>query len=417
MSPRAKKAISRASKAFAIFGACVFTLAACNVGQGIKTLGNKAIGGKGTGTTDADSFSITLAYRNPTEATAASRRVVALQGVRAIPSANLVNECGATGGTCTCDFLRSSTDASPLQAATVGISSQNNSFSCTIPSSVTDAQVDANYIKYVRLKRTDGGVKQTGLIDVKTTLTIEDVLGSTLAKTKVRGIFKYSCNRTFFEGEGVAASQITCAPGQHLGVIGAKYNFYVFRSGEDRNDPGGDSAFPADICQRNSFLKIQCTGNTPDLRYGFYKDSAEPFVVGISMTRAPEGENLTANYGFAALPDSAGNCPTGLIKVRPWVAQPASIVPSGDPAIICPSVGCPSSFINSNNSLNNTVVEATQPANFEVTRQPNATPCDATTGSCLGASFGGISVQQSVAYTGLTPVVCAIPKELLNGLF
>ncbi len=43
--------------------------------------------------------------------------------------------------------------------------------------------------------------------------------------------------------------------GQHLGVIRADYNFYTYRSGEDRNDPGGDSAFPADICGRNDFLK------------------------------------------------------------------------------------------------------------------------------------------------------------------
>ena len=408
MSPQAK-----ASKALAIL-IIAFSVAACNVGQGIKTLGKKSEGNNGTATTDADSFSITLAYRNPTDATAASRRTVALQGIRSVPSANLVNECGATGGSCTCEFFRTRTDASPVTAGSVGISSQNNSFSCSIPSSITDAQVAANLINFVRLKRTDVTNRTTGLIDVKTTLTIEDVLGSSLSKTKVRGIFRYSCNRTFFEGEGVAAAQITCSPGQHLGVIGASYNFYVYRSGEDRNESGGDSAFPADICQRNSFLKIQCTGNTPDLRYGFYKDSVEPFVVGISMTRAPEGENLSANYGFAALPDSAGNCPTGLIKVRPWVAQPASIIPTGPD---CPADGCPSSFINTNNALNNTVVEQTQPANFVVTRSPNATPCDSGSGSCVAATFGGQVVHQSVAYTGLTPVVCAIPPGLLTGLF
>ena len=105
-------------------------------------------------------------------------------------------------------------------------------------------------------------------------------------------------------------------------MITATYSFYVFRSGVDSNSPGGDSAFPGDICKRNNFLKIQCTGNTPQLRYGFFKDNADPFVVGITMTSAPEGQNTTSNYGFAALPDSAGNCPTGLIKVRPWVAQP-----------------------------------------------------------------------------------------------
>ena len=416
MSPQSWKAW----KAFAIITTCAAGLVACNVGQGIKTLGKKSEGGRGTPTTDADAFSITLAYRDPASDASTPSRTISLQGIRAVPSANLVNECGATGTTCTCEFYVGNSDTSADLAASVGISSQNNSFSCVIPTSISDATIkastgDSTSVKlYVKLKRTDVTGKNTALMQVKTTLTLEDVLGNNLTKTKVRGIFKYSCNRTFFEGEGVAASQITCAPGQHLGVIGATYNFYVFRSGEDRNETGGDSAFPADICQRNSFLKIQCTGNTPDLRYAFYKDAVEPFVVGISMTRAPEGENLSANYGFAALPDSAGNCPTGLIKVRPWVAQPASIIPTGPN---CPADGCPSSFINTNNTLNNTVVEQTQPANFVVTRQPNQTPCDGTTGSCLGASFGGIITQQSVAYTGLTPVVCAIPPGLLSGLF
>ena len=149
----------------------------------------------------------------------------------------------------------------------------------------------------------------------------------------------------------------------------------------------------------------------------FYKDATDPFVVAIQMKRAPTGENLTANYGFAALPDSAGNCPTGLIKVRPWVAQPASIVPTGPN---CPNDGCPSSFINSNNSLNNTVIESVQPSNFIVFRQPNVVPCagaGTTAGDCTTAAFGGQLQAQSVAYTAFTPVICAIPPNLLTGLF
>jgi hypothetical protein len=398
-------------------GLATLALTACDIGQGVKTLGKTVVGGTGTGATDSDSFAVTLAYRNPTDTTATGRRTVSIQGIRAIPSANLVNECGATGSTCVCEFFRQDTaNSTPTSLGTsisVGISSQNNSFSCVIPASVADESV----VKYVELKRVDDVNKNTGLLTVKTTLTIDDILGSSLVKTKVRGIFRYQCNRTFFEGEGVTAGNITCVAGQHLGVIGAAYNFYTYKSGEDSNLPGGDSAFPADICKRNSFLKIQCTGNTPDLRYGFYKDSADPFVVGIQMTRAPEAAQgdtspLTSNYGFAALPDSAGNCPTGLIKVRPWVAQPASII-QGSLDGTNPS----SSFINSNNSLNNTVVEQSAPAAFIVTRQPNIVPCDGITGDCTNAVFGGQVQAQSVAYTPLTPVVCAIPPNLLIGLF
>jgi|GEM_PF-5555688 len=411
MSPR----VSAASKAFITALFCA-ALLSCNVGQGIKTLGKKALGGTGTPTTDADAFSVTLAYRNPIDLTAAARRVVSIQGLRGIPSANLVNECGTTGSQCTCDFYRSSSDLAPIVATTVGISAQNNSFSCTIPSSVSDTDVDGNLINFVRIRRTDVANKNTGLIEVKRTLTIEDVLGSSLVKTKVRGVFKYNCNRTFFEGEGVEAGRIVCSGGQHLGVIGATYNFYTFKSGEDSNEAGGDSAFDEAICKRNSFLKIQCTGNTPQLQFGLYKDGAEPFTVNITLTRAPEGENLSASYGFAAVPDSAGNCPTGLIKVRPWVAQPASIVPTLDLSQ-CPTPGaCPSNFINTGNALNNKVVEQLQPSPFIVTRSPNQTPC-ASDGDCNSASFAGQQNVQTVAYVPLTPIICAIPSNLLSGLF
>jgi len=406
-----------ALKSFTTLLFCV-SLLSCDVGQGIKTLGTKAVGGKGSSGTDSDSFSITLAYRDSVTDATTPIRSVSLQGIRGVPSANLVNECGATGSLCVCEFYRSTTDASPVTSSSVGISQQNNSFNCVIPAAITDAQLRLSTAPaskiYVKLKRNDVTTRNTGLIELKSTLVIEDVLGSTLSKTKVRGIFNYKCNRTFFEGEGVNPSQVTCVPGQKLGVLGASYDFYTFRSGEDSNNGGGDTAFPDDICKRNNFLKIQCNGTgTQALKYGFYKDSVEPFVVGVTMTRAPEGENLSAIYGYAALPDSAGNCPTGLIKVRPWVAQPASIVADslGDS-------NPPSSFVNADNKLNNTVVEAVQPTtNFIVTRQKNQTACSGVDGSCVSATFAGSSQAQSVAYVGLTPVLCAIPTNLMSGLF
>ena len=250
----------------------------------------------------------------------------------------------------------------------------------------------------------------TDRVMVRTTLLLEDVLGK-LVKTKVRGIFRYSCERTFFEGEGVDANQITCVAGQHLGVINAKYSFYTFRSGEDSNLPGCDSAFASAICKRNSFLKYQCAGNAPDLRYGFYKDSAPPFVVGVSLTRAPEGDNLTGSYGYAALPDENGRCPLGLVKGRPWMAQPESILQGS-----LDGSNPPSSFINTNNSLANTVVETTEPEPFQVTRQPSLLPCDGT-GDCASATFNGVSTAEMVRYSALTPVVCVIPPSLLTGIF
>jgi hypothetical protein len=412
MSPRNKFSVIIAL-AFGTFG-----ISACNVGQGVKTLGSVS-SATDTSSTNADAFAITLAYRDPSNDATTPNRVIALQGLQNLPSANLVKECGTTGTSCSCDFYQSSSDTSPVTSVTVGISLQNNSFSCSIPASITDAQLKANPNLYnlVKLKRVNNTSRNTGLLTIKTTLTIEDVLGPNLVKTQVRGIFSYSCSRTFFEGQGVSASAISCVANQNLGVISASYNFYTYKSGVDSNTSGGDIPFTADICKRTNFLKIQCTGTLPVLHYGFYRTSASPFVVGITMTRAPEAgtgdtQPLTDTYGYAALPDSAGNCPIGLIKVRPWIAQPASIVPASG---TCPTNGCPTSFINTGN-LNNTVVEAAQPANFVVTRQPNQTACSAT-GDCTNATFNGVQNAESVAYTSQTPVVCAIPPGLLSGLF
>jgi hypothetical protein len=240
-------------------------------------------------------------------------------------------------------------------------------------------------------------------------LTLNDVLGANLDKNKVRGVFRYSCERTFFEGEGVTRDSIACIPGQHLGLIKASYNFYTYRSHFDGNFPAGDVAFPDPICGRNSLLQYQCTGNTPELRYGLYKEPVAPFVVAVSMTRAPVGENLTGLYGYGVVPDN-GVCPPGLEAARPWVAEPQTIS-----AGAIDGTNPPSSFVNFGD-LNNTVVETLQPFNFTVSRQANLTPC-ANDGSCVNASFGGNHEVQNVLYTPLTPQICVIPSSLLGGIF
>jgi hypothetical protein len=238
---------------------------------------------------------------------------------------------------------------------------------------------------------------------------LEQILGP-LAKDHVRSIFRYTCDRTFFEGEGVSPGQITCVGGQHLGVIGARYAFYTFRSRYDGNFPGGDVAFPSDICKRNDFLSVRCAGSAPELRYGFYDSAQGPFAVAVHMTRAPSGDDREATYGYAALPDASGECPLGLVKARPWQAQPASITQGS-----LDGSNPPSNFANSNNSLNDTRIETAPPANFLVTREPSLTPC-AASGDCTNATFHGFATVQSVAYTPLTPVICVIPKEALGGL-
>jgi len=287
----------------------------------------------------------------------------------------------------------------------------NNSLSCTIPGAT-----DPDLYTKVRLRKSDG-TKSTGFIDIKTNLTLEDVIGD-LDKAKVRGILKYGCVRNFFEGEGVSPVEVACPSSQRLGLISATYNYYLFnsQSGGNLDQKGSNSTYESAICERQ-FNKLTCDG-VPDLRWGLYAEQAGAFQVAITMTARPEGENSTSIYGYTALPDSASNCPTGLVKVRPWQAQPQSIIQGS-----INGTNPPSSFVNQNNNLNNTVVEEAQPTGFLVNRQPNATPCapqgstDPIPGSCRNASFNGSTQVQNVTYTNLTPVVCAIPKDLLSGLF
>lgn len=393
---------------------CSILLTSC-LGSDPKSLGSKSSANtSSSANTDADTFSITTAYRAP------ATRLVLVQGVRSNLSGAMVNTCGTTGTSCTCDFFTSSSNTAAATAdPTVGISKENNSFSCSIPTSIADP----NTIARVRLRTVDNK-KTTGFINIKTTLTLQEVIGD-LNVAKVNKIYRYSCQRTFFEGEGVSSqcsggstSCINCLPAvaQKLGVIMATYEYYLFENKEgvgNRSKKFVSSFWPG-ICARPDaeFARAQCATSTPTVRYGLYGTRSSPFTISVTMTSAPEGSEKEQVYGFAATPDSAGNCPTGLIKVRPYVAQPPSIT-AGSLDGINPS----SNFLNLGDGLlNNIVIETTKPADFNVLRQPNQTPCALATGSCAAATFGGISTATTTAYSELSPVICVIPDTLLTGL-
>jgi hypothetical protein len=391
------------------------------LGTEAKRLGNKSSATSTSTDTDIESFSITNAYRKDTNPD--NGRVVALQGVRNLPSASLSTNCGTSGATCQCLFYKSTSDTSPVggTVSANGLSTANNSFSCSIPISVPDNEVDL-YTK-VRLKTTDG-TKSTGFINISTTLTLSDVIGD-LAQAKVRGIYRYSCTRTFFEGEGVSATGVECPAlpgGQKLGLITAAYNYYLYnsQSGGNLGQKGSNVAWDSPICEKQ-FPRLTCD-TTPEVRWGLYAEQTGIFQVGITMVANGVDSDASQIYGYAALTDSAGNCPTGLIKISQWEAQPQSIIEGS-----INGSNPPSSFVNQSNNLNNKIVEDANPTTphspFLVFRASNAVPCaasgsaDPTPGSCKNVAFNGPSQVQSVAYTKLTPVVCAIPKDLINGLF
>lgn len=399
-----------------IFG--TLSLQGC-LGTEAKTLGKKSVTTGNGGAGDVESFSITLAYR------AGTNRTVTLQGVRDLESAKLSKSCGTNGRGCQCLFYKTTLDTAPVTSTDEGLSDGVNSYSCTIPGAT-----DPNTYKYVRL-RTTSGVASTGFINIKSSLTITDVLGD-LSKDKVRGIYRYTCNRFYLEGEGVTVvggeTNVECKANQRLGLISAPYNFYLYDSKTATNDQeaslmaqkSSGSVMDQPICNKQ-LAKTTCP-TSASLRYGLYGERTGPFQIGIAMTTKPDAAKqddvVSQTMGFAALPDSAGNCPTGLVKIQPWMAQPQSII-----AKSINGTNPPSSFLNNANVLDEKVVEETQPSAMLVSRQPNATPCNGTstdqanpTGNCVNVSFGGLSTVQSITFSKISPVVCAIPATLLSGV-
>ncbi|NUM88535.1 MAG: hypothetical protein HUU37_04950, partial [Bdellovibrionales bacterium] len=158
--------------------------------------------------------------------------------------------------------------------------------------------------------------------------------------------------------------------------------------------------------------------NAPNtLKFGLYKESGGPFRVSLSLTAAP-GENSVA--GYAGLPDSSGACPPGFTKIRPYTADPPSLS-TGTTTSLGYAITMPSNFINTNGTLNSIVVDVDGAtlADFQISRQPNATPCannPADGNPCDAATFGGVFTVESVPYVPLTPELCALPASVVINL-
>lgn len=243
-------------------------------------------------------------------------------------------------------------------------------------------------------------------------------LNPTLDTREVRRIYEYSCDRTFFEGEGVTPHSITCPAYQRLGVISSKYHFYLYQSDSDTNFPAfTTSSFNHGICNRTDFLRLYCENSVPEKKFGLYRQSVAPFFVAVTLTKAPEGENITSNYGYAALLNADGSCPEGLVPIRAFRADPESIFMND------PSLGGdnpPSSFVNTNAYLSDVRVGERMLEAQPVYRQKNKERCEGNpprlgenAGSCRNATFAEKELVRSAAYKSLNPVVCALPPEIL----
>lgn len=321
------------------------------------------------------------------------KRVV-VQGDRSDNKDSLAAACAEKSCSCQIFF-----EEGVLELPALRVSPEWNTVSCRALEGMDPAS-----ISHVKVK---GPGFDTPKFLVKRSLSLREVLGAAEGK-KIRRIYRYSCDRTFFEGEGVTSHGVSCVAHQRLGLLRAKYDFYLYASALESNfrEKAGDEAFPDPICGFSGTLQWSCTATVPVLEYGVYADRTNLFSTAVHLPARPGGDSSL--YGFVALPDAFGDCPTGLVSAAPFMAEPSSIGYGRYGSL-------PSNFVNSQGTLNNVVVSTRAPEDFVVAREANSVTCDSQ-GDCTFAEFQEPKLAQRVSYTRLTPTVCVIPRHLVLGL-
>ncbi|MGZ3692632.1 MAG: hypothetical protein ACXWQO_00060 [Bdellovibrionota bacterium] len=342
-------------------------------------------------TANAGDLNLRFAYQP------AGENLVQVQGFPG--DTGLAAACSKGDAKCTCEFQNGGRS---LTAVPAKVSTGATHVNCSVSRPERFSTVRVNL----------AGVR-TPKVEIKKTLTLEELLGD-LDPNYANRVYKYSCQRTFFEGEGASPYVLSCNQGQRLGIITARYSYYLYDNqfAGNRGSKFTSSNFGS-ICGRpeGEFTRYSCNG-APEIRFGLYDSPAGPFKVRVYMTKAPQGQDLSAPYGFAAMVDNSGNCAPGFVKARPYQALPESITEGSIPGQNNP----PSSFVNTGDgALADNLIDTAQPENFRVIRLANSQPCSVTNGSCANANFGSPTQVQSVSYQARTPVVCVIPKALIEG--
>lgn len=358
-----------------------------------------------------DNFVLELAHRETTLA-GTRNRAVTVQG-RASTQANLfVNICGLDASKCTCTFFLSTNMSTGFTATSQSVNQDINTLSCQIPAGITDANLDelaleTNLLLYLRITDSTGTVN-SGQIRVKSKVTLADVIGS-LPQGQVRKVYSYSCTRTFLEGSGISGGTIACADGMLLGALDADYQFYLYQqvdlSANNFNERGQEQYYNAGnglLCGLQ-MRRLACNANN-NLVYGLSAVSTDKFRIAVQLTSGPEPNGKFGFVGFAATTDSNLNCPPGLVKIRPYQAVPSTYTDQ------------PSNFVNTSGALNDTRLELATTAQPNFTLRRHAPSGVACANQICSSPAAGTSNVQDIAYSALSPVLCAIPGELLNGI-
>lgn len=227
-----------------------------------------------------------------------------------------------------------------------------------------------------------------------------------ISLSQANSIFEYSCERTFLEGSGISESTIACVEGMELGLLRAKYHYYLYLNHGDGtnnfNNRGQDvwySGTHGNLTCGMYINKITCSSPSQNrLVYGVSRIATDVFNVAVTLTSGPEPNGRQSFVGFVAAPDANLVCPAHTMPVRPLQAVPATH-------------SLPSNFVNTTGELNNTRLLPPYEAieDWTLNRFAPGGVCDSN-GVCPPPA-GGSSTTQVVAYDALNPLVCVIPPE------
>lgn len=316
---------------------------------------------------------------------------VTVQGVRNDPARAL----GAPDAKFNCEFLVAPDDDEPASRAEGEFSAKLNYVQCPAG---PDGQ------KFVRVATAGDSPKRSNSVPRRSSLSWRQLLGPDHLKDRVAWIYRYSCDRSFVEGEGVSKEgELSCPPSQTLNLLHATYHYYSRWSEEERKSPDPIPVATDSACGLASFSAWRCLDGSKILLFGLYSREEAPFTLPVSLMRAPVGENLMSVVGYAAEPDAQGLCPVGLVKVRQWTATPPTLAP-------VEGSGAHSTFRNDTGELSNRVIEPQEPKAFVITRQKARNPCDGK-GSCAFVSYE----EPAPAHTsGYSPggELCVIPPSM-----
>lgn len=319
---------------------------------------------------------------------------VVVQGLRNDPA----KAFGAAGLKVGCEFLLAPDTEEGSQAAGGDYAEKFNYVFCPQPPSPNH--------KFVRLATVEEKPRRSNSVPVRATLTWRNLLGPDLQKNRVTWVYRFTCDRTFVEGEGVSKEgEVSCPPSQKLGLLHTIYHYYTRWSEEGKETAEPIPVATDSVCGLTSYSAWRCLDGSKVLLFGLYRREIPPFIVPVSLTRAPVGDALMSVYGYAAETDANGLCPVGLVKVKQWNASPPTLGPAD-------SGGLYSTFRNDTGDLNNRIIESQQPKSFVISRHKSRTPCDGK-GNCAFATFD----EPAPAFT--TPYspggeFCVIPPLMEN---